>query len=235
MGRWLEAGEGLHPPAVLPYEVANVLARLVFDGVLEVEDVTEIWHDIEALGLVLHPFEPGRDGPEVAAVTARLRRQHATDSTYVCLAQRLGTAVWTMNGALARNAADVGLLSSSPADVRGARRPHAGPTGYGMRGGFIVHGMPGPGSAGLGPVAPATSSHSWSELLDSYVVEAGVADKVSDPRGHPPAVQLGRTPSSRRSPGRSRCWSASARLSCPARQYNQAPSATSGRGRREAS
>jgi hypothetical protein len=27
---WVEAGEQLHAPAVLPYEVANVLARLVF-------------------------------------------------------------------------------------------------------------------------------------------------------------------------------------------------------------
>lgn len=106
---WLEAGQGLHAPAVLPYEVANVLARLVFDGALEVDEVTEIWQDLDILGLVLHPFEPARDGPEVAAVTARLRRRHATDSTYVCLAQRLGTEVWTLDGALARNAADVGL------------------------------------------------------------------------------------------------------------------------------
>jgi len=106
---WLEAGEGLHAPAVLPYEVANVLARLVSDGALEVNDVTEIWHDLAVLGLVLHSFDLAEDGPEVAAVTARLRRRHATDSTYVCLAQRLGTALWTLDEALARNAADVGL------------------------------------------------------------------------------------------------------------------------------
>lgn len=106
---WLEAGEELHAPAVLPYEVANVLARLVFDGALEVNDRTEIWHDLAALGLVLHPFDLALEGPEVAGVTARLRRRHATDSTYVCLAQRLGTAVWTLDGALVRNAADVGL------------------------------------------------------------------------------------------------------------------------------
>jgi predicted nucleic acid-binding protein len=106
---WLEAGEELHAPAVLPYEVANVLARLVFDGALDVDDVTEIWQDLAALGLVLHPFDLAQDGPAVAAATARLRRRHAADSTYVCLAQRLGTAVWTLDGALVRNAADVGL------------------------------------------------------------------------------------------------------------------------------
>lgn len=106
---WLEAGEGLHAPAVLPYEVANVVARLVFDGVLEFGDVTEIWTDLAALGLILHPFDLERDGAEVATVTARLRRRHATDSTYVCLARRLGMVMWTLDGALARNSADVGL------------------------------------------------------------------------------------------------------------------------------
>ncbi|CAN5557296.1 hypothetical protein BH20ACT18_BH20ACT18_02540 [soil metagenome] len=106
---WLEAGEELHAPAVLPYEVANVLARLVFDGALDVDDVTKIWQDLAALGLVLHPFDLAQDGPVVAAATARLRRRHAADSTYVCLAQRLGTAVWTLDAALVRNAADVGL------------------------------------------------------------------------------------------------------------------------------
>jgi len=106
---WLDAGETLHAPGVLPYEVANVLARLVFDGALTTDDVTEIWTDVAVLGLVLHPFELTRDGPGVAAVTTRLRRRHATDSAYVCLAQRLGAVMWTLDGALARNAADVGL------------------------------------------------------------------------------------------------------------------------------
>lgn len=106
---WLEAGEGLHAPAVLPYEIANVLARLAFDGDLEHDDITEIWSDLAALGVMLHPFDLTRDGPQVAAVTAQLRRRHATDSTYICLAQQLDTAVWTLDGPLARNAGDLGL------------------------------------------------------------------------------------------------------------------------------
>lgn len=106
---WLEAGEGLHAPAVLPYEVANVLARLVFDDALEISQMKPIWDDLAALDLFLHPFDLAEDGQEVAAITARLRRRHATDSTYVCLARRLGTVVWTLDGALARNAADHGL------------------------------------------------------------------------------------------------------------------------------
>ena len=106
---WLESGERLHAPAVLPYEVANVLARLVFDRALQINEVNDIWRDLAAVELVLHPFDLIKDGPEVAAITARLRRRHATDATYVCLARRLGTAMWTLDKTLARNAADLGL------------------------------------------------------------------------------------------------------------------------------
>lgn len=106
---WVESGEELHAPAVLPYELANVLARLVFDGDLEADSVVEIWPDVAALGLELHPFDLPEDGPAVAAITARLRRRHATDSTYIHLAQQLDTQVWTLDRPLARNAADVGL------------------------------------------------------------------------------------------------------------------------------
>ncbi len=106
---WLDADEELHAPAVLPYEVANVLARLVFDGTLGINDVTQIWHDLASLGLFLDPFDLAQDGPAVATITARLRRRHTTDSTYVRLAQRLGTVLWTLDGALARSAADAGF------------------------------------------------------------------------------------------------------------------------------
>lgn len=107
--RWVDAGEELHAPAVLPYEVANVLARLVFDGDLGTESVTETWSDLAALGVQLHPFGLPEDGPAAAAITTQLRRRHATDSTYVRLAQQLDTQVWTLDGPLARNAADLGL------------------------------------------------------------------------------------------------------------------------------
>ena len=106
---WLDAREDLHAPAVLPFEIANVLARLAFDGALEVSEVPQIWADVAALDMVLHPFELTRDGAAVAAIAAALRKRHATDATYVALARRLETTVWTLDGALARNAADVGL------------------------------------------------------------------------------------------------------------------------------
>lgn len=72
--------------AVLPYAVANVLVRQVFDGVLEVNEVSDIWADLAALGLVLHPFDLTRDGPDVAEITR------------------------TPDGSPARNTSDLGLL-----------------------------------------------------------------------------------------------------------------------------
>ncbi|MGI8590055.1 MAG: hypothetical protein ACR2M5_03585, partial [Nakamurella sp.] len=86
-----------------------VLARLTFDGVLAADDIADTWSDLAALDVVLHPFELTQDGPALATITTQLRRGHATDSTYIRLAIQLGTAMWTLDGKLARNAADVGL------------------------------------------------------------------------------------------------------------------------------
>ncbi|WP_020501466.1 type II toxin-antitoxin system VapC family toxin [Sciscionella marina] len=107
--QWFEAGEQLHAPAVLPYEIANVLARLVFEEAFTQEEVDDIWLDLAAFDLQLHPFALTENGPAIARVTTQLRRRHATASTYVCLAQRLETTLWTLDAALARNASNVGL------------------------------------------------------------------------------------------------------------------------------
>lgn len=107
--RWLEVGDVLHAPAVLPYEVANVLARLTFDGDLAAGDIDDIWSDLAAIDLTLHPFDLARDGPAVAVITKQLRRRHATDSTYIRLAIQFNATMWTLDRPLARNAADVGL------------------------------------------------------------------------------------------------------------------------------
>jgi predicted nucleic acid-binding protein len=76
---------------------------------VEIGEVDDIWEDLVALGLVLHPFDLAQDGRDVAAITAQLHRRHATDSSYIALARRLGTVLWTLDGALARNSADQGL------------------------------------------------------------------------------------------------------------------------------
>ena len=66
---------------MLPYTVANVLARMVFEGALDVDDVTEIWQDLAAVDLKLHPSNLASEGPEIAAITVQLRRRHATDGS----------------------------------------------------------------------------------------------------------------------------------------------------------
>ena len=101
---WFSENEQLHAPAVLPYEIANVLARLTWDGTFDAADLAVTWTNIDLLGLVLHPFEFSTDGPRVAAITTALRRKHATDSSYLCLAERLQAELWTLDGALARGA-----------------------------------------------------------------------------------------------------------------------------------
>lgn len=58
-----------------------------FDGDLEADGVADTWIDLAALNIVLHPFDLIQDGPAVAAITTQLRRRHATDSTYIRLAQ----------------------------------------------------------------------------------------------------------------------------------------------------
>ena len=105
----MATGEDLHAPAVLPYEIANVLARLAFDGHLDAGGITDTWSDLAALDVVLHPFDLTGDGPATAAITTALRRRHATDSTYIHLAQQLDTTVWTLDRPLARNATALGL------------------------------------------------------------------------------------------------------------------------------
>ena len=58
--RWVDAGESLHAPAVLPYEVANVLSRLAFNGVLAAED---IGRNLVPSGISSPGCSPPREGP----------------------------------------------------------------------------------------------------------------------------------------------------------------------------
>jgi predicted nucleic acid-binding protein len=65
LARWLDADEELHAPTVLPYQVANVLARLVFTETLAPDEITPIWEDLAAFDLHLHRFDFTADGPAV--------------------------------------------------------------------------------------------------------------------------------------------------------------------------
>lgn len=101
-----EAGEALHAPSLLRYEVANALTRKVVAGKLDPADAERAWHEIAALPILLHDLD---DGPGAIGVALKLRRESAYDASYVALAQGLGAELLTLDGPLARNAGGADL------------------------------------------------------------------------------------------------------------------------------
>ncbi len=101
-----EAGEVLHAPSLLRYEVANALTRKVVAGELESADARRAWHEIAAMPILLHGLD---DGPRAIEIARQLRRESAYDASYVALAQELGAELLTLDGPLARNAAGTDL------------------------------------------------------------------------------------------------------------------------------
>ena len=105
---WRRAGEALHAPWLLRYEVANALARYVTMGELSRDDAEASWGQIERLGPSV-AFHDISDGLRVIAIAQTLKRKNAYDAAYIALAEELHTQVWTIDGPLARNAAETGL------------------------------------------------------------------------------------------------------------------------------
>jgi predicted nucleic acid-binding protein len=103
---WLASDEGLHAPALTPFEVANGLTRLVAAGAMPADRVEPAWHSVQELPVAYHPL---RDGPSVVSLARRLERQSAYDAAYLALAQELSGACWTLDGRLVRNATRLGL------------------------------------------------------------------------------------------------------------------------------
>jgi predicted nucleic acid-binding protein len=104
---WLEAGEELHAPSLLPYEVANALTRMVVAGAFPAERLADAWRALLALPIAYHPLQEG--GDRAIGLALRLGRQSAYDAAYLLLAEQLGADLWTFDGPLARNAAGLGF------------------------------------------------------------------------------------------------------------------------------
>lgn len=103
---WDAAQESLHAPALMPYEIANALARLVAAGLVADADIDLAWRAVSDVPITLHPLI---DGPAAVRLAMRLGRRSAYDAAYVALASALGAELWTLDGALARNAGGTGL------------------------------------------------------------------------------------------------------------------------------
>jgi predicted nucleic acid-binding protein len=105
--RWIEAEEDLHAPALLPYEVANGLTRLIAVGAFPADRVEEAVQAVIAVPLTYHPLQ--LEGSQIIAIALRLRRHSAYDAAYLDLTQQLGAELWTFDGPLARNARGLGF------------------------------------------------------------------------------------------------------------------------------
>lgn len=105
--RWIDEGESLHAPALLPYEVANGLTRLVAAGAFPAGRLTTAWSTLAALPIAYHALNG--DGEQAVTIALRLGRHSAYDASYIMLAQQLGAELWTFDGPLARNATGLGF------------------------------------------------------------------------------------------------------------------------------
>ena len=104
---WADAGEALHAPALLPYEFASSLTRLVEAGKLPAERVGPVWLTVLGLPVTHHLLQ--EMAPRVVEIALQLGRRSAYDAAYLALAEELQGVLWTFYGPLARNAAQSGF------------------------------------------------------------------------------------------------------------------------------
>lgn len=76
--RWLMVGEDLHPPALLPYEVASGLTRLVVAGAIPAGRLSEAWQTVMQVPIAYHAFQ--EQGDRAIMIALQLGRQSAYDA-----------------------------------------------------------------------------------------------------------------------------------------------------------
>lgn len=104
---WITAGEDMHAPELLPYEVASALTRLVATRAMSSRQVRLAWEALSELPVVQHPLTD--DLPRVVDIALRLKRQSAYGAAYIALAEDLHATLWTLDGPLAQNAKAAGF------------------------------------------------------------------------------------------------------------------------------
>jgi predicted nucleic acid-binding protein len=105
--RLIEAGESLHAPTLLPYEVASGLTRLIAAGMFNPDRLPDTWRAVLAIPIDYHRLSAR--GHRIVEIALELRRKSAYDAAYLALSEELRCAVWTLDGSLARNATGHGF------------------------------------------------------------------------------------------------------------------------------
>lgn len=105
--QWLDAGEDLHAPSLLIFEVANALTRLIGAGAFPVARLHEAWREFLAVPITYHALDSY--GEAMVEVALRLGRRSAYDAAYIVLARQLGADLWIFDGPLSRNAFGLGF------------------------------------------------------------------------------------------------------------------------------
>jgi predicted nucleic acid-binding protein len=96
---WLKDGEALHAPSLCCFEFADFLTRLVAEGRLPRERVSEVWSHLGSLPIEYHVLS---DVPRVVSIATDLGDKRAFDAAYLALGERLDAPLWTLNRRIRR-------------------------------------------------------------------------------------------------------------------------------------
>jgi predicted nucleic acid-binding protein len=103
---WLSHNVEIHAPALVRYETANALTRLIVGGAFPADKVEDAWNNVALLPIAYHDLSNAKRVVEIALA---LKRQNAYDAAYIALAEELGAELWTLDGPLYRNAHGLGF------------------------------------------------------------------------------------------------------------------------------